>query len=288
MSKAILMSKLKQSLYFLLAVITVVACVVIPYITWHGTWFGRPLSDVELTEYLQDQKSRRIQHALTQVAERMERGDSSAAQWYEKVVGLSAHPASQVRVTTAWVMGQDPAFESFHKALIGMLQDDELLVRRNAALSLVRFADNSGLKEMRAMLLPHSVKAPVDGDVDYLVSEGDEVHPGHSLVRLSRQGDVHEVHSLLSSSVLSLPISPGAPVKAGTELLTLSPDAHHVWESLRAIALVGGGGELELVNSIEEDFSFAPEVRSQATLTREAIEKRLESQTTDPQTHRLE
>ena len=273
---------MKRTTYFLMAVVAVLACVIIPYIAWHGTWFGRPLSDAELTEYLQDpEKSRRIQHALTQIAKRMDRGESPG-QWSQEVIRLSRYPAPQVRVTVAWVMGQDPTSKLFHKALLGMLQDDELLVRRNTALALVRFADSSGLKEMRAMLLPHSVTAPADGDVDYLVSEGKEVHSGNPLVRLNRQGDVQEVRSPLSGSVQSLPLLQGAVVKAGTELLTLSPDADHVWEALRAIALVGGTGELELVRSIAQDTSFAPEIRNQATLTLEAIEKRLETKPLTP------
>lgn len=254
----------------------VLACLIIPYFAWHGTWFGRPLNDAEVTEYLQDQeKSRRIQHALTQIAGRMDQGEPSASQWYEEVIRLSEHPGPQVRVTAAWVMGQDPDFEPFHQALLEMLPDDELLVRRNAALALVRFADPSGLEEMRAMLLPYSVRAPGDGVVDYLVGEGEEVHLGNPLVRLSHQGDVQEVRSPLSSSVQSLPRLQGTEVNAGTELLTLLPDANHVWESLRAIALVGGVEELELVKSIAENSSFALEVQSQAILTREAIEKRL-------------
>ena len=61
----------------------------------------------------------------------------------------------------------------------------------------------------------------------------------------------------------------------------LSPDANHVWESLRALALVGGVGDLDLVLSIEGDPGFNPEVRSQAILTREAIEKRLGEETPD-------
>jgi hypothetical protein len=269
---------MKRTLYFLLAVVAALACVVIPYIAWQGTWFGRPLTDAQLTEYLQDQEnSRRIQHALTQISERMDRDDPSTAQWHDEVIRLAQHPAAQVRVTSAWVMGQDATNESFHEALLGMLQDNELLVRRNAALALVRFADTSGLKELRAILLPHPIGAPVDGGVDYLVSEGDEVHLGNPLVRLSGPDDVHEVRSPLSSSVQSLLISPGAAVTTGTELLMLSPDAHHVWESLRAMALVGGVEELELVRAIAEDSDFSSEVRSQAILTLEAIEKRLTS-----------
>ena len=272
---------MKRTVYFLLAVVAVVACVIIPYITWQETWFGRPLTDAELTDYLQDpENSRHIQHALTQIAERMDRGES-ADRWYEDLIQLSEHPMAPVRVTAAWVMGQDPAFKSFHQALTGLLQDDELLVRRNAALSLVRFADTAGLSELRDMLVPHTVRAPVEGAVDYLVSEGEEVHSGTLLVRLNRRGEIHEVRSPLSSSIQSVPLLRGTEVKTGTELLMLSPDANHVWESLRALALVGGVGDLDLVLSIEGDPGFNPEVRSQAILTREAIEKRLGEETPD-------
>ena len=134
------------------------------------------------------------------------------------------------------------------------------------------------------MLLPYSVRAPVDGEVDYLVSEGEEVHLGNPLVRVSHQGDFHEVRSPLSTSVQSLVLEPGSGVKEGTELLTLYPDVSHVWEALRALALVGGTAELEVVRSIAEDSGFVPELRNQAILTEEAIESRVGSEplTRDP------
>ncbi|MCZ6768526.1 MAG: HEAT repeat domain-containing protein [Acidobacteria bacterium] len=203
-----------------LAGLVLVACVVIPFLSWQGTWFGRPLDDETLTQYLADQtKSRRVQHALAQIAERMERGDPEVAQWYEMVAQLSEHPGSEVRVTAAWLMGHDSTSELFHKALLQMVHDEEVLVRRNAALALVRFGDDKGLNELRAML--------------------------------------------------------AFPVDAGQELLTLSPDPEHVWESLRALALVGGAAELQLVDSVSENPHLSEEVREQATLTRQAIQTRL-------------
>jgi len=138
-----------------LVLLALVVCVVVPFLFWQGTWFGRPLQDDELTQYLTDpDKTRRVQHGLSQIAQRMERGDSKVAQWYEIVAQLAEHPGSQVRVTAAWVMGQDSTSELFHNALLDMLQDDEVLVRRNAALALVRFGDSEGLNELRAMLAP--------------------------------------------------------------------------------------------------------------------------------------
>ncbi len=198
--------------YTALVLLALVASVVVPFYFWQGTWFGRPLQDDELTQFLTDpDKPRRVQHGLSQIAERMERGDPKVAQWYEIVAQLSEHPGPQVRVTTAWVMGQDSNSELFHSALLDLLHDDEVLVRRNAALALVRFGDREGLKELRAMLASDT-------------------------------------------------------------------DPQHVWESLRALTLVGGAAELELVDSVSENSLFDEDLRRQAILTYEAIENRIEQE----------
>ena len=259
-----------------LAALVLVACVVIPYLSWHGTWFGRPLDDETLTQYLTDQtKSRRVQHALAQIAERMERGDPEVAQWYEIVAQLSEHPGSQVRVTAAWVMGHDSTSELFHKALLQMAHDEEVLVRRNAALSLVRFGDGKGLNELRAMLASHTVRAPTAGLVKYLVQEGDWVQPGTRLVQLVKDGERQEVTTELPVQVQGLLVAEGSTVDAGKELLTLSPDPQHVWESLRALSLVGSAAELDLVHTVSENPCFDEEIRKQATVTHQAIQQRL-------------
>ena len=196
-----------------LVLLALVACVVVPFLFWQGTWFGRPLQDDELTQFLTDpDKSRQVQHGLSQIAERMERGDPKVSKWYEIVAQLSEHPGPQVRVTTAWVMGQDSTSELFHNALLDMLHDDEVLVRRNAALSLVRFGDGEGLNELRAMLASHT-------------------------------------------------------------------DPEHVWEALRALALVGGAAELDLVGSVSENSLFSEDLQRQAILTKIAIQSRIQRET---------
>src|SRR6266568_6175781 len=46
--------------------------VLMPFLFWWNTWFGRHLSDQQLTEYLHDEKKpRHIQHALVQMGDRM-------------------------------------------------------------------------------------------------------------------------------------------------------------------------------------------------------------------------
>jgi len=92
----------------LLFFLTAWMIVLMPFLFWWSTWFGRQLSDSQIGEYLNDDKHpRHIQHALVQMAERIGRHDASAARWYPEMVRLAAHPVEEVRNTDAWVMGQD-------------------------------------------------------------------------------------------------------------------------------------------------------------------------------------
>src|SRR5437899_2345834 len=155
------------------AMAAVVSLVVMPFLFWRGTWFGRPLTDTQLDQYLSDEsKPRHIQHALVQISERLERRDASAERWYARVADLSRHPVTELRITAAWVMGQDSRSNLFHQALTGMLHDTDPVVRRNAALSLARFGDPAGRSELRAMLRPFTLRAPRDGTLRYRLKIG--------------------------------------------------------------------------------------------------------------------
>src|SRR5215467_13842574 len=98
--------------------------VLMPFLFWRSTWFGRPLSDRDLGSYLKDdRKPRHIQHALVQIGDRMSRGDPRVRQWYPELVRLATYPVEEVRNTDAWVMGQDTSSADFHHALLEMLHD---------------------------------------------------------------------------------------------------------------------------------------------------------------------
>src|ERR1700688_4204398 len=134
------MSRAQKLLFFLTAWLI---CLM-PFLFWWNTWFGRKLSDQQVTEYLHDtKKPRHIQQALVQIGERIMRQDPTAKQWYADLVRLAADPVEEVRNTDAWVMGQD-ASAGFHDILLKMLADPSQMVRGNAALSLVRFGDATG------------------------------------------------------------------------------------------------------------------------------------------------
>src|SRR5438309_10940684 len=67
--------------------------VLLPFLFWWNTWFGRQLPDKQISEYLQDEKHpRHIQHALVQLGERMSHHDSAATRWYPEMVRLASHP----------------------------------------------------------------------------------------------------------------------------------------------------------------------------------------------------
>src|SRR5215217_5574385 len=108
------------------------------FLAWYFSWFGRELSDADISKYLADEKSpRHVQHALLQIQQRLERGDASAKNWYPQLVTLSGNSETEFRLTIAWLMGFDNSSPEFHNALSKLLQDREPIVRRNAALALV-------------------------------------------------------------------------------------------------------------------------------------------------------
>jgi len=125
---------------------------------------GRELSDADISRYLADEKHpRHVQHALLQVQDRLDRHDPNARQWYPRLVELATNPETEYRLTVAWAMGFDNRSDEFHQALLKLLRDSEPLVRRNAALALVRFNDPAGRQVLLATLLPYPVNAPAAG-----------------------------------------------------------------------------------------------------------------------------
>ena len=93
--------------------------IVAAFFTWYGTWFGRALSDEDVGKYLSEaDKPRHVQHALSQIAERIAKGDQGAKRWYPQIVALAHSPHTEIRQTVAWVMGYDNESEEFHAALL--------------------------------------------------------------------------------------------------------------------------------------------------------------------------
>ena len=251
--------------------------VLMPFLFWRSTWFGRPLTDQEISKYLTDSEHpRKSQHALAQIAERIARGDSSAKRWYPQVEQLAASPLAELRLTAAWVMGQDNREETFHKGLLRLLDDAEPMVRRNAALSLVRFGDATGRPELRAMLQPYTIRTPRAGTLNIRLKESDQVNRGTLLARIQRgAGEPYEVRAELPGRLETKLVAEGTSVERGDAILLLSPAPEQVWEALRALYLVGQAEDLADVERFARPQPKMPEkVREQAELTLRAIRAR--------------
>jgi biotin carboxyl carrier protein len=250
--------------------------VLMPFLFWWSTWFGRQLSDRQIGEYLNDDKHpRHIQHALVQMAQRMGRHDASAARWYPEMVRLASHPVEEVRNTDAWVMGQDTSATGFHETLLKMLEDSSATVRGNAALSLVHFGDASGRPQIVALLLPKRIIAPIAGRVIDADKPGITVHQGGLIAKLQAGQETTEVRSPVSGRIRTLSVTTGANVAAGAEMATVEPGTEQVWEALRALYLIGQVDDLPAIRTCQRDLPEIPDrVRQQALLTETAIHAR--------------
>jgi biotin carboxyl carrier protein len=256
----------------LLAVLFVAAT----FLAWYFTWFGRGLSDADITKYLADTKNpRHVQHALLQVQEKLERGDQSAKTWYPQIQSLSENPEAEFRLTTAWLMGFDNKSNEFHNALLKLVHDQEPIVRRNAALALVRFNDNSGHDEIIAILKAYSVKSPASGTIASTLKVGAGVSRGTLLVRVQKSDAKEtEIRSPLLGRIDQISKGNGERINTGDEVLTLNSDEESVWEALRALSLIGTAADTEVVSSYANSTTASQRVQDQAKVTLQRIGSR--------------
>jgi biotin carboxyl carrier protein len=266
------MSRAQKLLFFLTAWLI---CLM-PFLFWWNTWFGRKLSNQQLTEYLHDtKKPRHIQQALVQVGERITRQDASAKKWYRDLVRLAADPVEEVRNTDAWVMGQDASVAAFHQALLKMLADPSPMVRGNAALSLVRFGDATGRAQIVALLQPAEITAPQAGRVVDSDRPGTAIHQGGLIAKLEYgQKQIAEIRSPIPGRIRSV-AGTGANISAGAEVAVVDPANEQVWEALRALYLIGQPDDLNAIRPYERDLpDISDDVRRQAVETEKAIQQR--------------
>jgi hypothetical protein len=252
--------------------------VLMPFMFWWSTWFGRALTTKEMGEYLNDNAHpRHIQHAIVQLGQRMSRHDASAARWYPDLVRLSTNPREEVRSTDAWVMGQDTAGAGFHEALLKMLDDPSLMVRGNAALSLVSFGDTSGRPQIVSLLQPVAITAPAAGRVVDTAAVGTAIHQGGLIAKL-QSGDgqqTSELRSPITGRVRTLSTATGASVVPGAAIANVEPGEEQVWEALRALYLIGQLEDLPAIRPYQRELpDVSDRVRQQAISAERAIQER--------------
>jgi hypothetical protein len=256
------------------------AFVLMPFLLWYMTTFTRPLNDADLATYFQDvAHPRRAQHALSQIADRIMSPNpgirESAKTWYPEVINFSVQGSDELRVTAAWVMGQDNQSPEFHAALLHQLTDTNPMVQRNAALSLVRFADLSGHALIAGMLIPYTVAARRAGILSIRLQPGDVINPGTLLAHITVGDDKTEVRSDVPGTIRQWIPSENTQVESGEPLLLVDPSPEMVWESLRALYLIGQKEDLPAVNPYARGTQgMPPQIQQQAALTAREISER--------------
>jgi hypothetical protein len=274
--------------------------VLMPFLFWWNTWFGRHLSDQQLNEYLHDDKKpRHIQHALVQMGERMAKlgktqedktqedkiqQGATLKPWYPELVRLASDAVEEVRNTDAWVMGQDTSGAGFHEALLKMLNDSSPMVRGNAALSLVRFGDATGRPQIVALLEPARINAPEAGRIADSDRPGTAIHQGGLIakVTVTTVASADSAQPLRTIEIRS-PIpgrirwvaQTGTNVAGGAEVAVVDPASEQVWEALRALYVIGRMDDLPAIRPYERELPDIPDhVRQQAVEAEKAIRGR--------------
>ena len=260
-------------------IVVIFLFILIPFLSWYGSWFGRPLSDSQIQSYLQDrEKPRNIQHALSLIGNKIIEGDAAMQKWYPAVMDASQNEAAEVRKVAAWTMGQDNKYDGFHQALLELLKDENAGVRHNAAVQLVRFNDASGRAELRSMLEATPIKASSDGEVELIISEeGIAVAANTPLIRLKQnQRQTIEIRATENARIQSVMVTNNATVKAGDVVMILSPSVEQAFEALKALYIVGQEEDIPVVQRYTGQMpGMADAVNKQALSTLAAIRSRV-------------
>jgi HEAT repeat protein len=173
-------------------------------------------------------------------------------------------------------MGQDNSSEEFHAALLKLLEDSEPVVRRNAAVQLVRFKDARGLSELRAILKPYEVQAAAQGRIDNALPDGTNVTFGTLLARIEKPDKgIEELRAPLPGVIKRVGAGEDKEIRQGETLFSIAPDGGFVWEALRALYVVGQPEDLKEVERYAQGVEHMPErIKEQAAMTALAIRDR--------------
>jgi biotin carboxyl carrier protein len=247
----------------------------LPFLLWRGTWFGRPLSDQQIGEYLHDnQNTTHVQHALTQLADRMQRRDESAIAWYPDIVRLASFPVEDVRATAAASMGLDPTRADFHEALLKAAKDPSPAVRANAAISLASFGDATGHDELIRMLQPSFVVTHERAHVTDVVNAGTSVKQLGTVAHVRIGTFDYTVRAPIAGKVSKVNVKKDEDIPAGTQIAVLEPSSDQQIQTLKALYAVGEPEDLPMISGIANSADLPEKVRHQATLTERSIEDR--------------
>jgi hypothetical protein len=263
--------------------------VLMPYLFWQATWFGKPLNDEQMGRAFSDaDRPREAQHALSQLADRMLSPDpavrASARRWYPDVIQMSQNPDDEIRLTAAWVMQQDNTDPEFHTALTRLLADSNTMVARNAALALVRFGDPAGHDVIVSMLKPAPLVASASGKVVERAGPNDSVTAGALLGKVESGEASLDIRATVPGRFAQWTLPDSSAVNAGQVIASVNPSPDMVWEALRALYIIGTPGDESAIEPYtHSEKGMPPQTAQQAIQTLAAIKDRTSASQTQAQ-----
>jgi hypothetical protein len=125
------------------------------------------------------------------------------------------------------------------------------------------------------MLSPYMVAAQRTGILSIRLKTGDVINPGTLLAHITVGNDKTEVRSDVPGTILQWIAPDNEQVKTADPLFLVDPSPEMVWESLRALFLIGQKEDLPAVNPyVRGAEGMPPQIQQQATLTSREISAR--------------
>jgi len=226
----------------------VLVTMLVAYCSWYGSSFGRGLNDDQIFERLDPGVAPRdIQHALSQLEERLSPTYPGRERFREKVVELARSEHVEIRRQVAWVMGREPA-PDYREGLVGLIDDADPGVRFNAACSLSNFNDPRARRRLIEALKPIEIRAPATGTMELKIGEGGAASLGGGIGLVTTpDGDEIEVRTPLNGIILQLPQGDEGEVEKGGVIVILEPSSKNVENVLVALRAVGLAEDAPLI-----------------------------------------
>ena len=267
--------KRKRSPLLLIVIIVVTALAAVA--AWRNSSFKNHLTDDQVHALLSDPEAapRDVQHALSQLEERLAPQYPGRERFRDSVVRLASVAPPEIRRQVAWVMGREPA-EVYRSTLVRQLEDEDVAVRLNAACSLSNFRDSLARRPLLKGLEPFRILAPVSGTQDLKVDVDQPASSGAALGVVEGSEEPRDIRTPLSGFVQGLPAGKDGAVSAGDPVLLLAPDPKVILNVLVALRTVGKSADVPALKPFAEGTveRMDQEVQDAASATIKAIERR--------------
>ncbi|MAG56803.1 MAG: hypothetical protein CMJ83_10970 [Planctomycetes bacterium] len=254
----------------------IIMTLAVAFASWFSSSFRRDLSDDEILERLEPGTATRdIQHALSQLEARLSPKYDGRERFREKVIALASNEHVAIRRQVAWVMGREPGYR---ERLVPMLDDADVGVQFNAALSLSNSSDPRARPVLLAALRPVNVVAPASGTLEIKVDVSDEASLGYALGLVKTDSGDVDVRPPLSGVIESFPKGKDGPVSKGDVVALLAAAPTTVNNALVALKFVGRKSDLPAIRPFVNGGGFGGDAGKQIRLSAEravdAIERR--------------